>query len=99
MMASSMGRARPSGVVWEVAGSTAKRWVHGESEGRREATGHGGVLSRPGTSSCASWRGTGRLWACLGALVLASVVVILVNGVHGRGQRGEGKLQDMMWLS
>jgi hypothetical protein len=42
----------------------ARRLVHGQSEGRREATGASGVLSRSGTSSCVSWRA----WASLGTV-------------------------------
>jgi hypothetical protein len=40
--------------------------VKGEVEGSTESTGHGGVLSRSGASSCVSWRAwafPGRVWA------------------------------------
>jgi hypothetical protein len=59
-------RARAGERVWEIEGTVATRLVPGESEGRREATGHSGVLSRPGLPACASWRAwtfSGRVWA------------------------------------
>ncbi|KAK1628857.1 hypothetical protein QYE76_003172 [Lolium multiflorum] len=81
------GRARAGERVYWVPDVEEVMQVQGEVEGRAESTGHGGVLSRPEASWCASWRATRCLWACLGAPVLASVIVLLVNGVYGRGQR------------
>jgi hypothetical protein len=70
--------------------------VQGEVEGRAESIGHGGVLSRPEASWCASWRAAGRVWACLGARGLGGVDVILVNGLQERLQEGQGKAEDMV---
>jgi hypothetical protein len=67
-MTTATGRARPSGVVREVADVEVRLQVKGEVEGSTESTGHGGVLSRSGTSSCVSWRA----WASLGASVHVS---------------------------
>jgi hypothetical protein len=63
-LATVTGLWRANGVVWEVEGTVARRRVHGQSEGRREAMGHSGVPSRPGLPSCASWRA----WASLGVV-------------------------------
>jgi hypothetical protein len=95
-MASCTGFPRASGVVWEVEGTVARRLVHGESEGRREAMGHSGVLSRPGLPACASWRAwtfSGRVWARLGPV---NADVVLVQGRHGQLQEGQGKSNDMV---
>jgi hypothetical protein len=62
MMASSMGLARPMGLVWEVAGSMERRRVHGESEGRTRVTRGRDALARPGLVAACS----GASWARLG---------------------------------
>jgi hypothetical protein len=94
-MTTATGRARPSGVVREVADVEVRLQVKGEVEGSTESTGHGGVLSRSGTSSCVSWRA----WAFLGASVLVSAGTGSVKGGHGHAHQGQGKLNDMLWLS
>jgi hypothetical protein len=54
MMASSMGRARPSGDVQSLVDVEVSVHAPGEREGSDVSTGHSGVLSRSGASSCAS---------------------------------------------
>jgi hypothetical protein len=98
-MAMVTGLWRANGDVQEVEGTAVKRWVHREREGMREATGHGGALTRPGMPSCASWRAAGRVWACLGARGLGGVDVNLVNGLQEQLQEGQGKSMDkVVWL-
>jgi hypothetical protein len=63
--------------------------VRARSVGARHA------LARPGRSPCVHWRVHGRSWACLGVAVLARAGSVLVKGVHGRVQGGEGKRRDM----
>jgi hypothetical protein len=90
------GRARAGERVWEIEGTVATRLVPGESEGRREATGHSGVLSRPGLPACASWRAwtfSGRVWARLGPV---NADVVLVKGLQGQHQEGQGRSVDMV---
>jgi hypothetical protein len=82
-MATVTGLWRANGDVQEVEGTVVSRRAHGESEGRREALGHSGVLSRPGMPSCASWRATGCLWARLGTRLLACASVGLTKGGQG----------------
>jgi hypothetical protein len=62
MMSSSTAGPRSNGLVCEVEETVASRWVPGESEGRREAMGHGGALARPETS----WRASMPILACAG---------------------------------
>jgi hypothetical protein len=62
MIASSTAGPWSSGGVWEVEGTVVSRRVHGESDGRREVTGHGGALARPETS----WRASMPILACAG---------------------------------
>jgi hypothetical protein len=68
MVTTATGRARPSGVVREVADVEVRLQVQGEVEGSTESTGHGGVRSRSRMSPCVSWRA----WASLGASVHVS---------------------------
>ena len=98
-MTTATGRARAGERVYWVPDIEEVVQVQGEVEGRAESTGHGGVLSRPEASWCASWRAAGRVWACLGARGLGGVDVILVNGLQEQLQEGQGKAADMVeWL-
>ena len=95
-MTTATGRARAGERVYWVPDIEEVVQVQGEVEGRAESTGHGGVLSRPEASWCASWRAAGRVWACLGARGLGGVVVNLGQQVYGHDQYSEGKLCDML---